>query len=68
MNNNEERTRLSPSLIAWAFAYPNDPVAIQVIARLPTDQVPKLKELFEKERCGHMEATTVLATLLGLNL
>ena len=67
MSDNENiRAHLSPSLVAWAFAYPNNPVAIKVIACLPSDQVPKLKELFEKERCEHAEAASELAALFEI--
>jgi hypothetical protein len=55
---------LSPSLVAWAFAYPDNPVAKQVIACLPSDQVPKLKEFFEKERREHAAAASELVALL----
>jgi hypothetical protein len=58
------RARPTPSLVPWAFAYPNDPVAASVIARLPAGQVPRLRELFEEERRSHAEAASELSTLL----
>jgi hypothetical protein len=69
MSDNERaHIPMDPSLLAWAFAFPSDPVAMKVIDALTPDQVPKLKELFEKERRGHAEASVELAILLGLRV
>lgn len=63
-DNEDSRLRLTPSLVAWAFAYPDNEVAKKVIACLPSDQVPKLKELFERDRREHAKAAGELIALL----
>ena len=54
----------SPTLVAWAFTYPNDPVAMKVIASLPADVVPKLREAIERELSDHARAASELTALL----
>lgn len=63
-DENVSGVRLSLSLVAWALAYPDDPVAKMVISSLPPGMVAKLQETFKQEHDSHAKALSELATLL----
>ena len=54
---------LSPTLLVWAFAYPEDLVAAKVIASLPPNLAPKLREMFKQSRESHDKAFFELKAL-----
>lgn len=58
-------TNPTPALIHWAFSFPDDPVAQMVIASIPPDKVPTLKEAVLLENQNHEAITQLLKNILN---
>jgi hypothetical protein len=55
---------LNPSMVFWALAYPDDPVARRIVASLPPNLVPRIRRILEQEQISHGEASAQLKILL----
>ena len=60
---NQRHGLLNPSLVFWAVASPNDPVARRLIASIPPNMMPKIRKILEQEQISHREAADQLKTL-----